>query len=262
MAMPSMIDAATQWVQNGFRVFPVKLDKTPLTEHGFKDATMTLLGVRDFWGRWPDAGIGIPTDGLIVLDFDAKSGGLESKEAIEAKYGELPATRTHMTGGGGCHYLYRNPNGTPARNTVQLAGYQGVDLRANGGFIVVPPSKHASGNIYKVIDKSEIVPAPDWLMKLVKEQRPLSGATITPDGISIIEDHTRNATLTSLAGTMRRRGMTQAAIEAALLEENRLRCNPNMTDAEVLVIARSVARYAPEGKKPWNPKDGLAARET
>jgi len=75
------------------------------------------------------------TDNLIVLDFDAKSGGLESLELIKSKFG-LPDTRIHGTGGGGFHYIYLNPNGTNVRNATGLGGYPGVDLRAKGGYIV------------------------------------------------------------------------------------------------------------------------------
>jgi len=55
----------------------------------------------------------------------------------------------------------------------------------------------------------------------------------------------RNASLTSLAGTMRRRDMDEVAILAALRETNRTRCLPPLPDAEVEGIARSVARYEP-----------------
>lgn len=60
-----------------------------------------------------------------------------------------------------------------------------------------------------------------------------------------IPDGQRSKTLTSLAGTMRRRGMTQEAIEAALLEENRSKCSPPLSDKDVRDIARSVSRYEP-----------------
>ncbi len=243
--MANMRDAALQYVENGFRVFPVNADKSPLTPHGLKDATMTIMGVNDYWGRWPDAGIGVVTDGLVVLDFDAAHGGLESKDRIEAQFGALPTTRTHMTGGGGFHYIYRNPNGTPIRNTVKLAGYDGVDLRANGGYIVVPPSKHASGNLYKVADKSTIAPAPAWLIGLIAQQRPMavSSGSVVADAIP---EGQRDATLTSLAGTMRRRGMSQTAIESALMAENQSRCNPPLSDRDIQRIAASVAKYHPD----------------
>lgn len=65
----------------------------------------------------------------------------------------------------------------------------------------------------------------------------------------------RNNVLTSLAGTMRRRGMSPEAIEQALLAENRARCEPPLSEREVADIARSVSRYAPadvdrQGTKP------------
>src|SRR5690606_23088605 len=51
--------------------------------------------------------------------------------------------------------------------------------------------------------------------------------------------------LTSLAGTMRRRGMTEDAIAAALIVTNRDRCRPPLDEDEVRTIARSVAGYEP-----------------
>lgn len=66
-----------------------------------------------------------------------------------------------------------------------------------------------------------------------------------------ILDGARNKTLASLAGTMRKRGMTQESIKAALLAENALRCNPPLPDDEVGSIAESIGRYAPaEAKSP------------
>ncbi|RMF21491.1 MAG: DUF3987 domain-containing protein, partial [Deltaproteobacteria bacterium] len=72
----------------------------------------------------------------------------------------------------------------------------------------------------------------------------------------------RNNTLASLASTMRRRGMPAEAIEAALLQENALRCDPPLPDDEVRRIARSVARYEPSADRAapaWQafPPDAL-----
>jgi len=92
--MNDVIQAALSYVAQGFKIFPVKPDKKPLTPHGLKDATQTQSGVREYWTRWPDAGIALVTDGLMVLDFDAKNRGLESKVDMETKYGSLPRTRT------------------------------------------------------------------------------------------------------------------------------------------------------------------------
>lgn len=245
--MSSNLEAALAYIKLGFRVFPVKPDKTPLTTHGLKDATQTQLGVKEYWGRWPNAGIGLVTDGYTVLDFDKKSGGLESKTRLEAEHEALPRTRAHQTGGGGLHLIYRNPNGAKVRNTVALAGYPGIDLRGNGGYIVAPPSLHQSGTRYEVVDDSEIAPVPAWLLELTTKKQAVQGETI-PTGQPIAEGQ-RNATLASMAGSMRRRDMPQAAIEAALLQTNRERCQLPLPDTEVLSIAQSVSRYQPATQK-------------
>ena len=249
--MGVMLDAAMAYVEHGFRVFPVKPDKKPLTEHGLKDATQFQIGVKEYWSKWPDAGIGLVTDGLVVLDFDVKNNGFKSKELLEKKYGTLPATRIHLTGGGGLHYIYKNPDRTNIKNTVGFAGFPGVDIRANGGYIVVPPSPHESGKQYEVLDDSPIALAPAWLLVLARtkstpvfsgDSPPLLGDRSSPP----IPEGQRNATLARLAGAMRRPGMTLGAMTAALLEENQARCQPPLPEADVKRIAASISRYQPE----------------
>jgi len=58
---------------------------------------------------------------------------------------------------------------------------------------------------------------------------PFEGSSIAAE----IKEGSRNSTLTSLAGTMRVRGMTEESIYAALLAENNARCNPPLDEAEV-----------------------------
>ena len=65
----------------------------------------------------------------------------------------------------------------------------------------------------------------------------------TPDAIPT---GTRNTHLTSVAGSMRRRGMAEASIAAALITENEVRCRPPLPEADVLRIAKSIGRYSPE----------------
>ena len=125
LSKTDMRQSALKLVAEGFKVIPLcnatadsrcgcgrghkdkAIGKVPLTDHGLKDCTQTQLGVKEYWAKYPQANIGIVTDGLIVLDFDAGHGGLDSKNELEAKYGPLPRTRRHRTGGGGQHWLYR-----------------------------------------------------------------------------------------------------------------------------------------------------------
>jgi hypothetical protein len=70
----------------------------------------------------------------------------------------------------------------------------------------------------------------------------LAGAPAVGDAL---REGERNSTLASLAGTMRRRGMGEEAMAAALLVENKNRCVPPLDEAEVRRIAASIARYEP-----------------
>ncbi len=240
----AMLDYALQYVSQGFRVFPVNPDKTPLTKHGMKDATETQLGVREYWTKWPNAGIAISTEGLIVLDFDANKGGLENMDKLSLKYNPLPPTRVHRTGGGGLHFIYYNNNGSDIRNAVNLDGFSGVDIRANGGYIVVPPSRHSSGGSYLLENENEIADAPGWLIELCSAWKPQADNSLNPT--DHIPEGQRNDTLTRHAGSMRRRGFSERAILAALKVTNQEQCNPPLPEDDLLKIAVSVARYAPD----------------
>lgn len=82
--------------------------KHPLTNRGFKDATLESDVIRKWWGRWPAANIGIATgalSGIIVLDIDPRHGGDLGLEAFEADHGKLPDTPVVLTGGGGYHTI-------------------------------------------------------------------------------------------------------------------------------------------------------------
>ena len=84
---------------------------------------------------------------------------------------------------------------------------------------------------------------PDWLMvkfpkkPSVSEREP--GAAVD----DVIPQGTRNATLASMGETMRRAGMEEDSIAAALLVENDNRCSPPLPEDEVRGIARSIRRY-------------------
>ncbi|HEX8279034.1 MAG TPA: AAA family ATPase, partial [Segetibacter sp.] len=70
----------------------------------------------------------------------------------------------------------------------------------------------------------------------------------------------RNDFLTSLAGTMRRRGMTENALFEALKAENIARCQPPLDNHEVHGIARSIMRYPP-GENKTNIKSPIKGDE-
>jgi hypothetical protein len=165
-----LADAAATYAQRGWPVFPVRpRDKRPLTKHGVKDATTDPAIIAGWRQQWPAANIGIATgaeSGLWVLDIDGEAGEQSLIDLIDAN-GTLPATLTVATPRGGRHLYFRAaPPGFDIRNSAGKLG-TGIDVRANGGYVVVPPSIGANGTAYSWIIKMQPVPAPSWLLTLI-----------------------------------------------------------------------------------------------
>ncbi|HEX6985320.1 MAG TPA: bifunctional DNA primase/polymerase, partial [Planctomycetaceae bacterium] len=105
--------------------------------------------IRLWWKRWPAANVGIATgreSGLVVLDFDLRSGGLASHDRLLRDFPGLDETVTVRTGGGGLHLWFAHP-GVHVGNRVggTNARFRGVDVRGDGGLVIAPPSRHRAG---------------------------------------------------------------------------------------------------------------------
>lgn len=132
--------------------------------------------VRAWWRRWPDSNIGIVTgrvSGLAVLDVDPRSGGDRALGALEAVHGALPPTVESLTGGGGRHYWFALPDGLGVPSGPLRAG---LDLKAEGGMAIAPPSRHVSGRRYRWLSgrrlgDAAIAPLPAWIVELAASPR-------------------------------------------------------------------------------------------
>ncbi len=158
--------------------------------------------------------------------------------------------------GGGSHAYLVYPDNTIVRNSAAKLA-PGLDIRGAGGYVVIPPSVHSSGSVYEFVrEDCAIAPAPEWLLEMLRENAvPSQPQVICADGNkSAISRGQRNSTLTSQAGAMRSKGMTEPSIEAALLIENKERCNPPLPDSEVRGIAHSVSKYSPRQVKTALPR--------
>ncbi len=235
--MSTLLEAALSYASKRQPVFPVRRDKRPYTEHGFKDASIDEAMIRGWWERWPDAGIGTPTGpDWFVLDADHE----QALTALEADHGQLPPTVQVVTPRPGRH-IYLRGEVTNGRGALPNE----LDVRGRGGYVLLPPSPHTNG-IYEwrtAPDETPIAPAPAWLLELLDSGNRTNGSAPPVEGD--IPAQQRNATLASLGGTMRRRGFHEAAIAAALIATNADRCKPPLAEREVRSIARSVARYTP-----------------
>jgi len=128
--------------------------KSPLTKNGFKDATQDEAQIRRFWASHPDALVGVPTGqrtGLAVIDFDTRSADSMAQEWLAENQAALTGTRVHQTGGGsgGRHYIYSLPHGVKIRGGVSVTlgkvKRQGLDIRAEGGYIIWWPLHFGQG---------------------------------------------------------------------------------------------------------------------
>ena len=149
----------------GWPVFPCTKEKTPYTDKGFYDASNDERQIREWWGKWPDANIGVPTgkeSGFFVLDIDLPD-GRENIKKITDKYGPLPETLQARTGSGGTHFFFKHIPGI--KNSSSKIAPK-IDVRGDGGYVLVPPSKNIRGS-YKWINDSPIEAAPGWLVDLI-----------------------------------------------------------------------------------------------
>lgn len=252
---PDLLSAALAFASRGWPVFPCEpRGKKPLTPRGFQAATTDPATIRAWWERWPAANIGIWTGGpgLLVVDLDRpKPGrpadGVATFAALVKEHGTLPPTPRARTGRGGLHLYFRDPGGIAPRADV----LPGVDTRAGRSYVVAPPSVNEDGNPYTWVHDSATAPladAPDWLVELLRGR---SGAErprrLEPPGVGeSIPQGQRNDRLFRLAASLRAKGLSELGIRAALLEENRERCDPPLPENEVERIAGSAGRY-PEG---------------
>lgn len=143
--------------------------KRPLTRNGFWDAATDPGVIGAWWRRWPGANVGVPTgrrSGLLVLDVDPGAGGDASLEALERARGAAPRTARARTGGGGSHLYFRYPAGIAVANSASFLG-PGLDVRGEGGYVVVPPSRREGP--YEWIDRSSPAEA-GWLLARLRER--------------------------------------------------------------------------------------------
>jgi putative DNA primase/helicase len=231
---------AVTYHRQGFCPIPTKRNsKEPnLTELA---PYLNRAATKEELGSWSWPGVGIvtgPLSGILVLDVDGPEGETELK-----KHGH-PITPMVRTASGGLHLYFRHPD-AEIRTGIRVA--PGLDVKASGGYVVAPPSVGPNGKPYEwlvSLEDAEPADPPDWLMELL--ERPKRSGVAGRVG-NRIQSGERNKELTSLAGSMRRRGMDSAEILAALEVTNERRCEPPLETTELEKIAESVSRYEPAG---------------
>lgn len=190
-----MSEAALSYAARGWQVFPCwwptstgcacgrgeeceRAGKHPLARlapNGLLDATTDPAIIRGWWAQYPQANIAIrcgAESGLVVLDVDAYKTGLDSLDVLEQRHGRLPYSVRARTGSGGgsVHILLGHPrDGRRISSNSSGKLGPGLDVKADGGYIIAAPSAHASGGRYEWLDEddSTVDQAPGWLISLL-----------------------------------------------------------------------------------------------
>jgi hypothetical protein len=239
--------AALRYVADGLPVFPLRpRAKTPLVKGGFHAATRDPEQVWDWWSREPSANIGIPTGAVSGIDaLDVDPGGEDSLAKLETQHGPLPDTRKVRTGRGKQLY-FRHPGGLIRCNAGALGN--GLDFRADGGYVVASPSVHPNRTVYTSLNDLPPADMPTWLVGLLT--KPKAQAKSAGANGGKIAAGKRNATLTSIAGNLRRQGLPESEILESLRGINDRQCDPPLSESEIATIAASVGKYVPGTPTP------------
>jgi hypothetical protein len=191
-----LLSAALDYAAQGWPVFPVwwvengrcacgKADcqhpgKHPigrLAPKGRNSATTDPETIRRWWHQYPHANVAIatgPESGLVVVDVDPRHGGYPDRLT-----GKLPVTPTVSTGGRGWHFYLAHPEGG-IKFPAKIPNCRGADLKADGGYVMAPPSVHVLGRMYcwQIPTTHPLAPCPPWLLDVAR--RPESRQAAPP----------------------------------------------------------------------------------
>ncbi len=255
--MRSMLEWALEYCNLGWKIMPIfqieqgqcscgneacnSPGKHPILKHGVLDASNYSTIVKSWAKKYPKANLAVATgheSGFVVVDVDFKSNGAASYSTLAAKY-KFPSTVMAKTGAG-FHLYFQYAEGI--KNKVGIDA--GIDIRSNGGYVLIPPSNHLSGNTYMWLRRptiDNIAEMPEWLYEFIIAR----GETVSDgeDYAETIPEGRRNNFAHHMGCVMRNKGFSKAAIKAALMAENAVRCIPPLTEDEIDLVVSSVGRY-------------------
>jgi Bifunctional DNA primase/polymerase, N-terminal len=256
---PPGLSLAEEAIALGLPCFPCNLDRAPVIASGFKAATSDPDDIRRVFSKPGAAAIGVPTgraSGLIVIDVDVKH-GKQGMAWFDEHRDALPRTRTHRTQTGGLHLIFRPPSDVEIRNSQERIA-PGIDVRAEGGYVVHPPSPG-----YTVEDAAEPAEMPQWLVEACQrpEPRPVEPAP-RRERSSTAPDHGSPYGARALddeCDAIRRAqvGQQEHTINSAALKIGALVAGGELEEGPALAALLDVARTVPSapGERPWSQQE-------
>lgn len=261
-----LAEAARDYVERGLAIIPLGVGKKePVTKNGLNDWTDNPGQIDVWWGQGEHAGkrgnprynigmaCGQVSGGIIAIDLDCHSdeaNGLDYLRDWEVEHGKLPETWTQITGSGGKQLFYRA--GQDIRNSAN--GEIGVDVRGNGGYVVLPPSLHPCGDCYEWSispDDMDVADADDkvydFIRAVSKTKKRSDGWNSEKAGIPSEITENRNETLFSLGRSFLSRGSGHDEVATLIRSLNATICRPPLPDVEVEKLIGSI-----NSKEPGN----------
>ena len=237
-----MLTAALAYAKRGYAVFPLQ-GKMPLKgTRGFKDATTDPTIITRCWTDHPTANVGLATgkvSRLVVLDVDGPEG-----ETALTEFGPIAATLIARTGKGR-HLYFTYPNGAAIGRRIGFRPK--LDICGDGGYVVAPPSIHpVTKKPYHWVEaQASVAELPTPLVTALRNGARAERTTSKPGAPERWMKGSRNKHLTSLAGTLRRKGESEEVALAACLAANTVNCDPPLAESEVEKIVRGVYQRYP-----------------
>ena len=173
-AVSETVAFGSEYISLGLKVIPLKeRSKKPRQKGWPTKGVSDPSRIRRWPHDWRNSNIGIlTTSNLIVVDVDPRNDGSRSLDMLFEKYCPFPETATAVTGSGGTHYLFRVKGRT--KISCRRGIRPGIDIKAEGGYIVAPPSLHpVTGAKYTWHrpPSQGIAEIPKWLLKLVRKPK-------------------------------------------------------------------------------------------
>lgn len=246
-----LLKAALTHHERGWSVFPVKSgSKQPLIEwKSYQEKPASQEEIKQWWRQYPDANIGLVTgevSGLIVLDYDDQKG----EDYVRDK--GIPVTPCVKTKRGK-HIYFKHP-GFSVQN---FAKKEGLDLRGDGGFVLLPPSVHSSGVRYEWLTSptEELATPPEWLLSLIDKKEdhpPLTQSEISEmlDGVS---EGSRHATATKIAGHLIGKNLDPAEV-LKLMSDWNSKNKPPLPEKEIERITTDFSQAKLQEEKEQKTK--------
>ena len=238
-----------QYLTNGWSLLPVKpFEKRPLMQNWlqYTHERADAKTVNNWFNSLKNVGVGMVTgriSNVIVLDVESTC-----PIPIEELLKKYPTSLVSRSGSGGYHLFFQYPkNRTKVSNRVRI--FDGADLRADGGFIVLPPTRHPNGQSYQWVSKGVPGAFPEELLDVDVSTKTTDEGWIT-ETLRGVSEGGRNDAAARLSGYFFSKGINEDVIESLMMEWNE-RNDPPLPVVELRTTIRSIGKAHSQQHTPF-----------